>query len=65
MLLTEIMHPQHRARLATVYNCLWNVGAVLVSLTAFGTEAYGNDCSWRTPCIFQSIPSIIQILGIY
>ncbi|KAL8372308.1 hypothetical protein RB595_001886 [Gaeumannomyces hyphopodioides] len=65
MLLTEIMHPQHRARLTTVYNCLWNVGAVLVGLTAFGTEAYGNDWSWRIPCILQSIPSIIQILGIY
>lgn len=28
MLLTEICHPQHRARLTTVYNCLWNVGAL-------------------------------------
>ncbi|KAI8307589.1 hypothetical protein K4K61_003476 [Colletotrichum sp. SAR11_59] len=30
MLLTEIAHPQHRARLTTVYNCLWNVGALRV-----------------------------------
>jgi hypothetical protein len=28
MLLTEIAHPQHRARLTTIYNCLWNVGAL-------------------------------------
>lgn len=28
MLLTEICHPQHRGRLTTVYNCLWNVGAL-------------------------------------
>jgi MFS family permease len=26
MLLTEIIHPQHRARFTTVYNCLWNLG---------------------------------------
>jgi MFS family permease len=28
MLLTELCHPQHRARFTTVYNCLWNVGAL-------------------------------------
>ena len=28
MLLTELCHPQHRGRLTTVYNCLWNVGAL-------------------------------------
>lgn len=28
MLLTELAHPQHRGRLTTVYNCLWNVGAL-------------------------------------
>lgn len=28
MLLTEICHPQHRGRLTTVYNCLWNLGSL-------------------------------------
>lgn len=28
ILLTEIAHPQHRAPLTAVYNCLWNVGAL-------------------------------------
>lgn len=27
-LLTEVCHPQHRGRLTTIYNCLWNVGAL-------------------------------------
>lgn len=27
-LLTEICHPQHRAILTAIYNCLWNLGAV-------------------------------------
>jgi MFS family permease len=28
ILLTEIAHPQHRARFTSVYNTLWNLGAV-------------------------------------
>lgn len=28
MLLTEICHPQHRGRLTSVYNSLWNAGAI-------------------------------------
>jgi len=32
MLLTELAHPQHRGRLTTIYNCLWNVGALSMSL---------------------------------
>jgi MFS family permease len=28
ILLTEICHPQHRARLTAVYNCLWNLGSL-------------------------------------
>jgi MFS family permease len=28
MLLTEIIHPQHRAPVTAVYNCLWNLGSL-------------------------------------
>lgn len=28
VLLTEIAHPQHRGRVTTLYNCLWNLGAL-------------------------------------
>ncbi|KAI7099534.1 hypothetical protein KC352_g38188, partial [Hortaea werneckii] len=31
LLLTEICHPQHRGRVTAVYNCLWNVGALICS----------------------------------
>jgi MFS family permease len=27
VLLTEICHPQHRAIVSAIYNCLWNLGA--------------------------------------
>ncbi|KAJ2906052.1 general substrate transporter [Zalerion maritima] len=65
MLLTEICHPQHRARLTTIYNCLWNVGALIVSWLAFGTHYIGNDWAWRIPSILQALPSIIQIAFIW
>lgn len=62
MLLTEICHPQHRARFTTVYNCLWNLGSLLVSWTCFGTHYWGNDWSWRFPAILQGAPGIIQLV---
>lgn len=65
MLLTELCHPQHRGRLTTVYNCLWNVGALIVSWLAFGTNFANNEWSWRAPALIQGFPSIIQVIFIY
>jgi sugar porter (SP) family MFS transporter len=65
MLLTEIAHPQHRGRLTTVYNCLWNVGALIVSWLAFGTSFVPNEWSWRVPALLQALPSLIQGTFIY
>lgn len=65
MLLTEICHPQHRARLTTVYNCLWNVGALIVSWLCFGTDFMKNEWSWRIPALLQALPSVVQIIFIW
>ena len=65
MLLTELAHPQHRARLTTVYNCLWNVGALIVAWLTFGTDNINNDWAWRIPALLQAFPSIIQLAGIW
>lgn len=65
MLLTELCHPQHRARLTTVYNCLWNVGALFVSWLAFGTDYLFNDWSWRIPALLQAFPSCVQLAFIW
>ncbi|KAJ0108515.1 hypothetical protein N8I77_004753 [Diaporthe amygdali] len=64
-LLTEICHPQHRARLTTVYNCLWNVGALFVSWLSFGTNYLNNEWSWRVPALLQAFPSAIQLCFIW
>ncbi|KAF4928562.1 Lactose permease [Colletotrichum viniferum] len=64
MLLAELCHPQHRARLTTVYNCLWNVGALIVAWLSFGTEFLGNEWSWRIPALGQAVPSVVQLIFI-
>jgi len=65
MLLTEICHPQHRAPLTTVYNCLWNLGSLIVSVVGWGTASINNDWSWRSITLIQAVPSVIQLCGIW
>jgi len=65
LLLTEICHPQHRGRVTAVYNCLWNVGALICSWVSFGTENINGDWCWRIPTLLQALPSVICISFIF
>jgi sugar phosphate permease len=65
LLLTEISHPQHRGRVTAIYNCLWNVGALINSWISFGTQNIPNDWSWRIPTLIQALPSLIQLSFIW
>lgn len=65
ILLTEIAHPQHRARFTAVYNCLWNLGALFCSLIAFGTQYVKSDWSWKVVTLLQIAPSVIQLAFIW
>lgn len=65
MLITEIAHPQHRARITTIYNCLWNLGALICGWLAFGTQHINSSWSWRIPTLIQGIFSIIQLVFIW
>lgn len=65
LLLTEICHPQHRGPVTAVYNCLWNAGALLVTLLALGTSNIEGDWSWRSITLMQLVPSAIQLTGIW
>lgn len=65
LLLTEICHPQHRGPVTAIYNCLWNLGALLVSSIGWGTAYINNDWSWRSITLMQTVPSIIQITFIW
>jgi MFS family permease len=65
LLLTELCHPQHRGRVTAIYNCLWNVGAIICTWLTFGTKRISTDWSWRVPAITQAFPSVIQLLFIF
>ncbi|KAF9889654.1 hypothetical protein FE257_007162 [Aspergillus nanangensis] len=65
MLLTEIIHPQHRAPVTAVYNCLWNLGSLLVTFIGWGTSYVGNDWSWRSITLIQIVPSVMQLIFIW
>lgn len=65
LLLTELCHPQHRGRVTAIYNCLWNLGAIVNTWLSFGTKHIASDWSWRIPTIVQGAPSLIQIACIW
>ncbi|KAJ4127424.1 hypothetical protein NW754_013611 [Fusarium falciforme] len=68
VLLTEICHPQHRAIVTAIYNCLWNLGATHPIVCAFiglGTINISSDWSWRSITLIQAVPSLIQICFIW
>ncbi|ROV87856.1 hypothetical protein VSDG_09540 [Cytospora chrysosperma] len=65
LLLTEICHPQHRGPVTAIYNCLWNLGALLVSCIGWGTAYIDNDWSWRSITLMQTVPSLIQLTFIW
>ncbi|EAU32508.1 conserved hypothetical protein [Aspergillus terreus NIH2624] len=65
LLLVEICHPQHRGPVTSIYNCLWNAGALLVSVIGWGTSYVPNNWAWRSITFLQIIPSVIQLLFIW
>ncbi|PMD41599.1 general substrate transporter [Hyaloscypha variabilis F] len=65
MLLTEIVHPLHRARITTVYNCLWNLGNLICTLIGYGLQYVNNNWSWRALILFQIIFAVCQLCFIW
>lgn len=65
LLLTELCHPQHRGRITAIYNCLWNVGAIICTWLTFGTKRIENNWSWRVPALTQAFPSVVQLVFIF
>ena len=65
MLITELSHPQYRAKLTTTYNTLWYFGSIIASWTTYGTLKMESEWSWKLPSILQAFPSVIQLFLIW
>ena len=65
LLITELVHTQHRAIFTTIYNTTWYAGSIVAAWLTFGTNHIGNNWSWRIPSIAQAFPSLLQIIFIW
>lgn len=65
LLITELVHPQHRPTYATIYNTLWYLGSLVGAWVSFGTDNINGNWAWRAPCLLQAIPSLFQIVFIW
>ncbi|GAB7349590.1 hypothetical protein MBLNU459_g0280t3 [Dothideomycetes sp. NU459] len=65
LLITELVHPQHRATFTTIYNTTWYIGSIVAAWLTFGTNHIGNNWCWRVPSIVQAFPSLLQLFFIW
>ncbi|KAE8380318.1 hexose transporter protein [Aspergillus bertholletiae] len=65
LLITELVHTQHRAIFTTIYNTTWYLGAIVAAWLTFGTNNIPNNWAWRAPTIVQAAPSVLQIIFIW
>ena len=65
LLITELVHPQHRAIFTSIYNTTWNFGSFFAAWICLGTSYIGNDWDWRVPSILQGLPSVIQLVFVW
>ncbi|TVY45691.1 Lactose permease [Lachnellula subtilissima] len=65
LLITELVHPQHRAVYTTIYNTTWYIGSFIAAWLTFGTSKIQSDWAWRAPSLVQALPSILQMIFIW
>ncbi|KAK5447832.1 hypothetical protein LTS15_009331 [Exophiala xenobiotica] len=65
LLITELVHPQHRAIFTTIYNTTWYAGSIVAAWLTYGTDHISTNWSWRIPTMVQAAPSLIQIAFIW
>ncbi|KAL2215456.1 putative transporter [Thermoascus aurantiacus ATCC 26904] len=65
LLITELVHTQHRAIFTTIYNTTWYFGSIVAAWLTFGTNHIDNDWQWRAPTVVQALPSALQLFFVW
>ncbi|KAH0605253.1 uncharacterized protein H6S33_005235 [Morchella sextelata] len=65
LLVTELAHMQHRARITSLYNTTWYLGSIIAAWTTYGTFRIDNTWSWRIPSILQAAPAAVMLTCIW
>lgn len=65
LLITELVHPQHRAIFTTIYNTTWYLGSIVAAWLTYGTNHIDSNWQWRAPTVVQAFPSILQLCFVW
>ena len=60
----ELSYPKERARIGSLFNASWFIGAIVAAGVTLGTFQLPTNWGWRIPSILQVVPSLLQILFI-
>ncbi|KIP10375.1 hypothetical protein PHLGIDRAFT_33910 [Phlebiopsis gigantea 11061_1 CR5-6] len=61
----ELAYPKERARIGSLFNASWFIGAIVAAGVTLGTFAMKSTWGWRIPSVLQIIPSLLQISFIW
>jgi len=65
LLVTELAHMQHRAKITSLYNTTWYIGSIIAAWTTYGTFSIANTWSWRIPSLLQAAPGSLMLFTIW
>ncbi|TFK94919.1 hexose transporter [Polyporus arcularius HHB13444] len=61
----ELAYPKERARIGSLFNASWFIGAIVAAGVTLGTFEMPTNWGWRIPSVLQVIPSLLQITFIW
>ncbi|KAI0329657.1 hexose transporter [Cubamyces sp. BRFM 1775] len=61
----ELAYPKERARIGSLFNASWFIGAIVAAGVTLGTFAMPNNWAWRIPSILQVTPSALQLIFVW
>ncbi|PIL37643.1 MFS general substrate transporter [Ganoderma sinense ZZ0214-1] len=61
----ELAYPKERARMGSLFNASWFIGAIVAAGVTLGTFQMPTNWGWRIPSILQVVPSVLQITFIW
>jgi MFS family permease len=65
-LIGELAYPKERPIMTSLFNTCYHIGALLGAGISFGCITLSpSHWSWRLPCLFQALPSLMQIIFIF
>ena len=61
----ELSYPKERARLGSLFNASWFIGAIVAAGVTLGTCSMKSTWGWRIPSALQICPSARQLVFIW